>query len=377
MNEPPDEYFIPGNLYYQFCTTNPGAVIIRTWLYVGIVERSCSFESCHGTRGHQFQLITEEDDIDAAGVYQFAEETLEPFLDLDDIVKSILAWRAQADTTGSPQEQIRRNMNRPISAAAHAALTEMMHHSPTSSGVLKQYVVRDVTALAGLESVSEKVDLLLSFCPSAAEMHLISQNRLVEGIQFLSDFKSTETVSALSSSPHFKKLSICYMNQVPTGFYDGIASLSSLEFLELNSPLVDDAFNECLQSLPHLLSLKLNHTNVTADIGLGLQACPHLLELDLEHTQVSDRLFQSDFNCQKLDSLNLDFTHITENSLQTIKKLKQLRSLSLRGTDLADGCLPALQEMAQLTSLCLSETKISVSGLSELIHSLENCTVYY
>ncbi len=377
MNETQDGYYIPGNLYYQFSNTNPGAIIIRTWKFVGIVKRSCSLESCCETSGHKFQLITQENDFYLESVCQFSEDTIEPFLDLDDLVKSIIAWRARFETAQFPQEKIRKNFDRSISEEDREKIISMSNRSPSSSGWLKQVVVRDSTALAGLESLTEKIDLLLLYPPSASEMNLISQNQMIEGVQFLKYFDSVDTVRSLRNSPHIKKLSIPYMNKVPEGFYDWITSLSSLEFLELNSHLVDDNLNKCLQNLPHLLSLKLKNTSVTNDIGIGLQMCHNLMELDLENTHISDGLFQFDLNCQKLDTLNLEHTCITDNSLQSIKKLKNLRSISLKSTKVTDKCIPHIKEMNQLVSLCISDTSISANGLSEIIDSLGKCTVYY
>jgi len=126
-----------------------------------------------------------------------------------------------------------------------------------------------------------------------------------------------------------------------------LSAFPQLEFLDLDSTLVDDTSLSELRGLHQLQELDLSYTPIE---GSGL-AC--LAELE------------------NLHSLWIEASHFNGTGLGALENLPNLNHLSLAESNVGDAGLAEVAKLRQLQTLSLLDTCVTDEGLAEL-HTLQN-----
>lgn len=132
-----------------------------------------------------------------------------------------------------------------------------------------------------------------------------------------------------------------------------VASLTSLESLELDGVPVTDSGLRIIEKLPHLEALSLQSTNITNRGLLHLQRLPALKYLDLHDTQVTGEGLRNLGHLGQLESLNLTELPIRNEDLSVLRDSVSLVTLNLNGTGVGDTGVALLTEMHKLENLYL------------------------
>ncbi len=135
-----------------------------------------------------------------------------------------------------------------------------------------------------------------------------------------------------------------------------VASISTLEWLDLSFSDVSDDALEPLKRLRSLRGLDLSFTNATGKALGMVSTLPDLLSLRMEACKVSDDDLKALANMPQLVNLYLGGTQVTDAGLPRIGKLPELVLLDLCDCAITDKGLRSLGHFKQLQHLWLSKT---------------------
>lgn len=208
----------------------------------------------------------------------------------------------------------------------------------------------------------------------------------------ITDEKLADLRGHLESLPGLKSLNLMFTDEVTDAGVAELVELTSLEELNIMSPLVTSEGLVHLASLRRLRRLSLSSAYGIADDGLEqLQQFPKLEELRILGSRVTDDGLALLEHCPKLNKLTLQQNaHITDDGVQHLHLMKKLQSLILIGdnftdksfamlaghptihdlktlrTSITDEGLAHLKQLPNLTSLSLSRNQITDAGMESL-----------
>lgn len=110
-----------------------------------------------------------------------------------------------------------------------------------------------------------------------------------------------------------------------------LSKMPTLDFLQLNSTSLSDAFLSNLQPLPKLDDLGLRGTKVTGDGMRYLSRHPSLSELDVYRTSVDDEGVALLTKCRELEKLGLSMTQVTDAVFEHLDEFPKLTKADLSG----------------------------------------------
>jgi hypothetical protein len=138
-----------------------------------------------------------------------------------------------------------------------------------------------------------------------------------------------------------------------------------------------DAELKELATLESLQMLDLSFTKLS-DAGLkNLSSMKSLTVLDLFATQVTDVGMKELAKLQNLQALDLRVLPITDAGLKELAGLKSLKTLDLIGTKITDAGLKGLAGMTSLRHLDVTDSKVTEAGVKELQQVLPHCQILY
>lgn len=173
-------------------------------------------------------------------------------------------------------------------------------------------------------------------------------------------------LSRLSELSELKRLNLSGDANLSDDALKPIASIRSLETLNVSGTGVGDAGMAYLAEMPALKELDAARTKI-ADKGLAsLARIKSLRRLDLAGTAITSEGFHALGEMRKLDTLILATTAADDRALEALKPLYLLTTLSLSRTAITDAGLAHLKELPSLQSLYLSQTKITDAAIDAL-----------
>ena len=141
-----------------------------------------------------------------------------------------------------------------------------------------------------------------------------------------------------------------------------------------NTQITDEGLKE-VAKLTHLIELDLLGSNQLTDKGLKeLSSLQRLETLGLPGKITDEGLkLVTEFN--QITTLGLkDCSQITDSGLRELTKLNNLSSLWLP-PQITDASLKEIIKLKQLELLVLSGTKITATGISEVLKALPKCNI--
>ena len=141
-----------------------------------------------------------------------------------------------------------------------------------------------------------------------------------------------------------------------------------------NTQITDEGLKE-VAKLTHLIELDLLGSIQLTDAGFKeLAGLPHLETLGLPG-QITDEGLKQVAEFNQLMTLGLkDCTQITDAGLGELTKLNRLSSLWLP-PQITDASLKEIMKFKQLDLLILSGTKITATGIAEVLKVLPKCNI--
>jgi hypothetical protein len=135
-----------------------------------------------------------------------------------------------------------------------------------------------------------------------------------------------------------------------------IASISTLEWLDLSFSNASDDVLEPLKRLRSLKGLDLSLSNATGKTITTVSKLPNLLSLRMEKCKVNDDDLKALADMPQLVNLYLGGTQVTDDGLPSIGKLSELVVLDLRDCAITDKGLRSMGHFKQIQNLWLSKT---------------------
>lgn len=130
-----------------------------------------------------------------------------------------------------------------------------------------------------------------------------------------------------------------------------LATLQSLESVDLSGTGITDEGLAALAKLPALTTLKLSATGVTDDGLATLAECTSLKELSLARCPIEKLTAAGAGTLTSLQSLNLMDTSLTDDSGEALATLVNLEQLYIGRTRISSGILAALTDLQKLKLL--------------------------
>jgi internalin A len=150
---------------------------------------------------------------------------------------------------------------------------------------------------------------------------------------------------------------------------ESLASLKSLQVLELYGAHIDDMGLKKISGLTNLEALNISHTHVTADGISSLATLGKLKRLYLSGLRGTDHGLKGLAGNGTIEVLTLNNSDFSDLGVSSIRKLKSLRYLGIAGCAVTDAGLEELCKLPTLRELVIGGTKItdkSVSFLQDL-----------
>jgi Leucine-rich repeat (LRR) protein len=166
----------------------------------------------------------------------------------------------------------------------------------------------------------------------------------------------------LTKLAQLKSLSLQHTETSTIGL-EQIATLRSLERLDLGHTLLGDNALPMLASLTNLRTLHMPSTLVEGTGLAALKALPNLRELDLGNSPIGDEGLEQLAQLTGLESLNLRQTDITDKGMAYFAALKNLKRLDLTSADITEKGLHGLEPLTLLEDLDISFTRFAEPGL--------------
>ena len=171
---------------------------------------------------------------------------------------------------------------------------------------------------------------------------------------------AVDDITPFTRCPFLRKLNADYTAVTMAGIA-GLESIASLEELGLKGTLVTSAsqFSVCCA----LKVLRLGGSALTAEGTLGLERIATLQELDFSMLQnINDVRHLS--SCPALTVLDLTATSITSTGIWGLESLKTLETLTLSKTFVRN--VRFLHSLPRLATLTLAQTPLETSGILDL-----------
>jgi serine/threonine protein kinase len=157
-----------------------------------------------------------------------------------------------------------------------------------------------------------------------------------------------------------------------------MASLDSLETLELvGSDLSDDGLRR-LTSLSNLIWLNIDGSKVTKAGLSELAALRHLEILSLAETSIKDEDLAPVGKAESLVGLAIvGSPRLTSAGLKHLTGLRNLSTLDMRRTPIDDSAVSHVKQLRSLRFLSLQATKVTSTGVAELHKALPECIIFW
>ncbi|MEZ5352605.1 MAG: hypothetical protein R2762_08205 [Bryobacteraceae bacterium] len=145
---------------------------------------------------------------------------------------------------------------------------------------------------------------------------------------------------------------------------DLLASVPTLEKIDLSLSRVTDLGLLRLKDLPNVRELNLFFAELVTDEGLAaMRNWKHIERLNLRGTKVTDNTLALLAGKESIVALDIGYAEVTDSGLQHLPKLPNLRELAFGGNKMTEIGLEVLRALPHLTRLDIAGRQRTDSGL--------------
>lgn len=202
-------------------------------------------------------------------------------------------------------------------------------------------------------------------CPLAAESTNVLAN--LRNLHELSldqvDIQSAD-LARLGTTSSIRRLTLCPLSALGSAT-EGIAALTSLEYLNLTGSGIDDEGLIKLQKLVRLREFVYWYANVNHGLGF-LAGLPEIKSIDVFMSQCGTGVLERLSRAPSLMKLNLSGCPIGASAVQTLANFPALEALSLLNIDLSDADIGLLLRHPHLRRLDLDDCHLSGASFAGL-----------
>jgi Leucine-rich repeat (LRR) protein len=146
-----------------------------------------------------------------------------------------------------------------------------------------------------------------------------------------------------------------------------IGKLTSLEWIRLAAPSVDDDYVEALSGLVNLKIVDIENSNITDKSLEMLKALPEIHTLGLRRNEkLSDNAIKLFVDFPKLHTLRILYNGFSSASLFDLGNLKAIKILDLRALPVDDTALMFIGDLETLEEIHIRSGSVTNTGLKEL-----------
>lgn len=181
---------------------------------------------------------------------------------------------------------------------------------------------------------------------------------------------------ALSREKNIRNLDLmgCLLDSSKIGFLKGITDLEHLTLSQTN--LTDDAVPE-LVKLSSVNDLEVSWTYLSSAGISKLFAMPKLARLEMSGMTVTDQVLKAAANSKSLKSVSLRSTKgLTDLNICLLENSK-LEAINIESTGISDEGLKVLAKMPKLSFVSLGRSKVTMTGIANLLSLRRLRTLYY
>jgi hypothetical protein len=174
----------------------------------------------------------------------------------------------------------------------------------------------------------------------------------------------------------FQKVTVLYADSLDNRGMEGLAKLTELERIQIDTSSVTDAGFAHLAGLEKLNSLQITAPQLT-DAGLEhLAGLTNLEDLWLPDSKITGPGLSHLTGLSELKSVALDNAPVTDAGLVYLAQLRKLEDLGLSGTKVTDGGIKYFEGHPTLKSIGLTDTQVTQTGVQSLAKSIQGLRVY-